>query len=84
MNETVEQVAARIAMALFDEIDPSDLPLVKALIADPAFRRLMAEELVKVDMEPVVVMAETTISPAKIIALVVIEDARMELDKLLK
>lgn len=59
--ESIEEIAERIAKQTSHAISSFGPVLAKqaeveaftyALTADPAFRRLMAEELVKVDMEP--------------------------------
>jgi hypothetical protein len=44
--ESIEEIAERFMVSE---------PQLERIMKDPAFRRLMAEELVKVDMEPVVI-----------------------------
>jgi hypothetical protein len=53
--ESIEEIAERIAHPIIGAGAGVTADIIDALIADPAFRRLMAEELVKVDMEPVVI-----------------------------
>jgi hypothetical protein len=50
--ESIEEIAERIAHPIIGAGAGVTAGIIDALISDPAFRRLMAEELVKVDMEP--------------------------------